>query len=108
MIYVLVSSSSLHRLFIVSSSSLHRLFIVSSSLAAKYLLGDRHRGHGLRPASIEGQVGDGFDEFLLAGAVLPGQAEVVDELFGVPVGHEARDGDEAAVLRREFLARPDL
>src|SRR5262249_19287557 len=51
---------------------------------------------------------DRLDELLLARAVLLGQAEVVDELLGVTVSHEAGDCDEAAVLRRKLLARPDL
>src|SRR4051812_7530392 len=72
---------------------------VAASVAAEDLLGDRHGGHGPGPAGVEGQVCDRFDEFFLGGAVLLGQAEVVDELLGVAARGEGGDGDEAAFLR---------
>src|SRR4051812_22976313 len=56
------------------------------SVAAEYLLGDGHRAHGLRPAGVEGQVGDRLDELFRGGAVLLRQAEVEDQLLGVPAG----------------------
>ena len=36
------------------------------------------------------------------------EAEVVDELLGVPARGQARDGDEAAFLRRQLRSLPDL
>src|SRR5919109_4723806 len=33
-------------------------------VAAEHPLGDGHRGHGLRPAGVEGQMGDGLDAYL--------------------------------------------
>src|SRR3954447_8797793 len=77
-------------------------------LLGEYLLGDGHRGEGLGPARVEGQVCDGLDEFGLGEAVLLGQGEVVAELFGVPAGGEGRDREQAAFLRGELGAGPDL
>src|SRR2546421_13115195 len=68
----------------------------------------RHRGHGLRPPRIERQVGDRLDQLLLARAVLLGTVEVVDELLCAAAGDQARDRHEAAVLRGQLLALPDL
>jgi len=53
-------------------------------------------------------VRDRFDEFLLGRAVLLGQPEVVDELFGVPARGQGRHGEEAALFRRQPGTRPDL
>jgi len=75
---------------------------------AEDLLGDGHGGHGLRPACIEGQVGDRLDKLLLDGAILLGQAEVEQELLGAPTRGQRRDGHEAALLRRQLGAVPDL
>src|SRR3954470_2760556 len=78
------------------------------SVAAEYPLGDGHRTHGLRPAGVEGQVGDRLDELFLRGAVLLGQAQVEDQLLGVPAGGQGGDRDQAALLRRQLRARPRL
>jgi len=71
-------------------------------------LRDGHAGHGLRPPSVEGQVGDHLDELLLGCAALLGKAEVEYELVDVPARRQRRDGHEAALLRRQLGARPDL
>src|SRR6266516_3710729 len=70
--------------------------VVSFSIGAgaEDLLGDGHGGHGLRPAGIEGQVGDRLDKLLLDGAILLGQAEVEQELLGAPTRGQRRDGHE--------------
>jgi hypothetical protein len=72
------------------------------------VFGDDHGGHGFGPAGVEGQVGDGFDEFFLAGAVGLGQAEVVDELVGVSAGGQAGRRDQAAFFGGELWAFPDV
>src|SRR5947208_169545 len=82
--------------------------VPSILVAVEDLLGDGHGGHGLGPSRVEGQVGDGFDQLLLGRAVAFREAEVVDELYGVPARGQARDGDEAAFLRRQLCALPDL
>src|SRR6266704_6884019 len=81
---------------------------VADSVAAQDLLGHGHRGHGFGPPGVEGQVRDRFDEFGLGGAVLLGQTEVVGELFGVPARGQRRYRDQAALLRRQLGALPDL
>jgi hypothetical protein len=72
------------------------------------VFGDGHGGHGFGPSGVEREVGDGFDELLLGGAVVLRAAEVVGQLFGASAGEEAGDGDEAALLRGEFWASPAL
>jgi hypothetical protein len=57
----------------------------------------RQGGHAGWPAGVEGQVGEGLDEFVLGEAVGQGQAQVAGELVG-PVGcGQDGDGDQAAV-----------
>src|ERR1700750_1729138 len=57
----------------------------------------RQDGHSRRPAGVEGQVGEGVDEFVPGQAVGQGQAQMADELVG-PVGSgQDGDGDQAAV-----------
>jgi hypothetical protein len=48
------------------------------------LLGDAHRGHGLGPAAVEGQMGDHLDEFALGEAILLGVVEVEDDRSVLP------------------------
>jgi hypothetical protein len=81
-------------------------YCVSGAFAAKDLFGDCHGGHCLGPAGVEGEVGDGLDQLGLGRPVVFGQSEVEDELVGVAVGDEGRDGDEAAVAGREVGAFP--
>src|SRR6266567_1254219 len=78
------------------------------SAGAEDLLGDGHRGHRLRPAGIEGQVGDGLDELLLGGAVVLGVLQMEGELLGVAAGSQRRDGDQTAVAWRQLRALPRL
>src|SRR3954466_458613 len=80
----------------------------SVALATEDAPGDGHRGHGLRPAGVEGEMGDGFDELVFAVAVLLGEVEVVHELVGVAEGGERGDGHETALLGRQLGALPDL
>jgi hypothetical protein len=47
------------------------------------LLGDTHRGHGLRPAGVERQVREDLDQLRLGGAVLPGERQVEVQLLDV-------------------------
>jgi hypothetical protein len=64
--------------------------------------------HAGRPASVEGQVGEGFDEFVLGEAVGKGQAQVATQLVR-PVGcGQDGDGDQAAVAGRQAGALPDV
>ncbi len=53
-------------------------------------------------------MGDRLDELLLGGAVLPGQTEVEHELLGAPARRQGGNGHEAALLRQQLRARPDL
>src|SRR2546423_9060433 len=78
------------------------------SVAAEDLFGDGHSGHRFRPAGVEGQVRDRLDKFLLGGAVLLGEAEVEQELFGVAAGGQRGDRDQAAFLGRELRTCPRL
>ena len=57
------------------------------------------------PAGVERQVGDRLDQLGLGDAVLPGQAQVVGELLGVPARGQRGDSDQAAVPRRQLRAR---
>src|SRR3954463_13912736 len=81
---------------------------LSVGVAAEDPLGDGHGGHGLGPAGVEGEMGDGFDELVLGGAVLPGEVEVERELVGVAERGEGGDGDEAALLRCQLGALPHV
>src|SRR3954471_15231942 len=72
------------------------------------LLGDGDGGHGLGPAGVEGQVGDGLDELGLGHAVVAGAAEVEAQLVGVTACHQHGDSDEAAVAGGELGAVPDV
>ena len=51
---------------------------------------------------------DCFDQFRFGGAVLSCVVEVEHELFGVAARGETGDGSQAAFLRGQFGARPDL
>src|SRR5437868_2060366 len=77
-------------------------------VAAEDPLGDGHGGHGLGPAGVESEMGDGFDELFFAVAVLLGEVEVEHELVGVAYRGERDDGREAALLRRQLGALPDV
>src|SRR3954468_7953789 len=79
---------------------------VVGSVAAEDLLGHGHRGEGLRPAGVEGQVGDGLDQLFLGGAVVLGELQVEGELLGVAAGEQCGDGDQAAVARRQLRSLP--
>src|SRR3954465_764262 len=72
------------------------------------LLRFRPRRHRVRPAGIEGEVGDELDEFLLGHAVLDGAGEVEAHLLGLARGNERRAGDQAPVAFRELRALPDV
>src|SRR3954464_9031470 len=76
------------------------------SVVAKDALRDGHRGEGLRPAGVEGQVGDRLDQLLLGDAVVLCVLQVERELLGVAAGGQRGDGDEAAVARRQLRALP--
>src|SRR6266487_749146 len=77
-------------------------------VAAEDPLGDDHGRHGFRPGGVKGEMGDRFDELLLAVPVLLGVVEVEYELVGVAARGERSDGDEAALLGRKVGALPDL
>jgi hypothetical protein len=77
-------------------------------VAGEDLLGHAHDGHGFRPTRVEGQVGDHFDELLLARFASLGEAKVMAELLGVSTSGQARDGDQAAFLWGQLATRPDL
>ena len=59
----------------------------------------RQGGHAGRPAGVEGQVGEGLDEFVLGEAVGQGPAQVTGELVGPVRCGQDGDGDQAAVAR---------
>src|SRR4051812_32972689 len=61
---------------------------VVGSAAAKDLLGDGHRGEGLRPAGVEGQLRDGLDQLLLGDAVVLRVLQVEGQLLGVAAGEQ--------------------
>src|SRR6266567_57028 len=84
------------------------LVLQGGSVGGEDALSGGHRGHGLGPAGVEGQVGDGLDQLGLGVAVLPGQTQVIHKLVGVPRGGQRGDGDQAALLQREARAGPDL
>src|SRR5215210_1526137 len=65
--------------------------------AAKDLLGDGHRGEGLRPAGVEREVGDRLGELVLGSAVVLRVLQVEGELLGVAAGEQGGDCDQAAV-----------
>src|SRR3954447_1309241 len=71
--------------------------VASIGSGLELVLGHRHHGHGLGPASVEGEVGDGLDELLLGDAVLLGEGEVKVQLLDVAAGDEGGAGDEAPV-----------
>src|SRR5437588_9646106 len=79
------------------------VLLPSVGVAAEDPLGDDHGGHGLRPAGVKGEMGDRFDELLLAVAVLLGVVEVEHELVGVAARGERSDGDKAALLGESSL-----
>ena len=78
------------------------------SVAGEDLLGDGHRGHGLGPAGVEREVGDGFDQFGFGVPVAAGEVEVEHELIGVAERGEGGDGDQAAFLGGQFGTVPHL
>src|SRR4051794_14878386 len=78
------------------------------SVAGEDLLGDGHRRERLRPAGVERQVCDRFDQLVFGGAVVLRVLQVKGELLGVPAGNQSRDRDEAAVAWRELRALPHL
>src|SRR5204863_420763 len=80
---------------------------VVGSVAAEDLLGDGHRGEGLRPAGVEGQVRDELDELLLGDAVVLRVLQVEGQLLGVAAGEQGGDGSQAAVALRQLRALPD-
>src|SRR4051794_23920605 len=81
---------------------------VVGSVAPEDLLGDGHRGEGLRPAGVEREVGDRLDQLLLGRAVVLRVLQVEGQLLGVAAGEQRGDGDQAAVPRGELRAFPDL
>src|SRR3954471_19054163 len=78
------------------------------SVAGEDLLGDGHRRERLRPAGVERQVCDRFDQLVFGGAVVLRVLQVEGELLGVPAGDQSRDRDEAAGAWRELRALPHL
>src|SRR4051812_44817365 len=68
-----------------------------ASVGAEDLLGHGHRGEGLGPAGVEGEMRDRLDELLLGHAVVLRVLQVEGELLGVPTGCQRGDGDQAAV-----------
>src|SRR3954471_12423163 len=74
--------------------------------APEDLLGDGHRGEGLRPAGIERQVGDRLDQLLLGEAVVLRVLQVEGQLLGVAARGQRRDRDQAAVTGRQLRALP--
>src|SRR3954467_15964079 len=78
------------------------------SVAGEDLLGDGHRRERLRPAGVERQVCDRFDQLVFGGAVVLRVLQVEGELLGVPAGDQSRDRNEAAVAWRELRSLPHL
>src|SRR4051794_1285027 len=56
---------------------------VDASVAAEDLLGHAHRGEGLRPAGVEGEVGDRLDQLLLGHPVVLRELQVEGQLLGI-------------------------
>ncbi len=54
-------------------------------------------GDGAGPSGVEGDVGDRFLDFVLGEPVGDSHRDVRFELFDVPCGDEAADGDQASV-----------
>src|SRR6185437_14091586 len=68
----------------------------------------RQGGHSGRPAGVEGQVGEGLDEFVLGEAVGQGPAQVTGELVGPVRCGQDGDGDQAAVAGGQAGTLPDV
>lgn len=63
----------------------------------EYAFGDGHRGHCLRPARVECQLGDRLDELLLGHAVIARERNMEVELLGIAHGNQGGHRDEASV-----------
>ena len=72
--------------------------VFSRSLAAfDDVLQDGCCAHAVGPAGVERQVQQGFPEFLVGDAVLPGKAEVKLQLIHLAQRRQRGDRDQAAV-----------
>src|SRR5256712_2940383 len=76
--------------------------------AVEHLAGDAARGHGRRPARVEGQVRDHFADLIAGDAVAEGALEVPGELVAASEREQRGDRDEAAVALAETGPFPDV
>src|SRR5687767_4238691 len=70
--------------------------------SAEDLLRNRDSSHGFWPAGVEGQVGDGLEEFGFGDPILQGSTQVEPELVGGTAGDQGGYGEKAAVPGSEF------
>src|SRR4029079_7634952 len=74
----------------------------------KLILGDDDRTHRRWPAGVEGEVCDGFDQFVLGETVVDRPTEVTGDLLGAVERDESGDGDQAAVALGQAGPFPDV
>src|SRR3954453_18057742 len=70
---------------------------LSARTLLKDLLRDRHRREHVRPADVEGEMGDGFGDLRLRQPIVHPNGDMTGELRDLTGGDERADGDEAAV-----------
>src|SRR4051794_6640817 len=69
---------------------------------------DADGGAGGRPAGIESEMGDQLDQLVAGDAVVERPLQVEGQLVDSVERDEARNGDQAAVARREAGPLPDV
>jgi hypothetical protein len=72
------------------------------------VLEDRHGREHVRPAGVEGQLGQRFGRLLLGQAVVHRAVEVVGDLGHLAGRDQRADGDQAAVARRQAGTQPEV
>jgi hypothetical protein len=72
----------------------------------KHVLGNSGRSHRVRPAGVEGEMGDDLRYFAGLDTVVERKVEIIRHLDRLVAGDQGRERDDATVARREAGALP--
>src|SRR5207247_8939439 len=85
-----------------------RELVASDGAPGKYLLRDRGRGHGVRPARVEGEMSDDLRQLRRSEAVVEGQVDVEPQVDRLAAGDQGGQRHDAAVPGRKAGAFPQI